>query len=123
MCCCRRRKPSAAGSIISSGPRSCARWIYRETVKPWLVADFLILSQKQPRSLVSMYTQINEVLDQLSETYGRRGPSQRLAREIFGTLQTAQANEVFQGGLHEFLSAFIEQNNDLGGAISQQYLQ
>ena len=98
-------------------------WVYRETVKPWLVADFLILSQKQPRSLVSMYTQINEVLDQLSETYGRRGPSQRLAREIFGTLQTAQANEVFQGGLHEFLSAFIEQNNDLGGAISQQYLQ
>ena len=98
-------------------------WVYRETVKPWLVADFLILSPKQPRSLVSMYTQINEVLDQVSETYGRRGLSQRLAREIFGTLQTAQANEVFQGGLHEFLSAFIDRNNDLGGAISQQYLQ
>ena len=98
-------------------------WVYRETVKPWLVADFLILSAKQPRSLVSTYTQINEVLDQLSDTYGRRGPSQRLAREIFGKLQTAQATEVFQGGLHEFLENFITENNALGVAITQQYLQ
>lgn len=98
-------------------------WVYRETVKPWLVADFLVLSPKQPRSLVSMYTRINETLDELAENYGRRGPSQRLAREVYATLQQARATEVFQGGLHEFLSAFIDRNNDLGAAISQQYLQ
>ena len=111
-------------SILRSvSAQTSFHWVYRETVKPWLVADFLILSDKQPRSLVSTYTAINSVLDQLSETYGRRGLSQRLAREIFGKLQTAQATEVFQGGLHEFLENFIEQNNALGVAISQQYLQ
>ena len=98
-------------------------WVYRETVKPWLVADFLILSEKQPRSLVSTYTQINNDLDQLSDQYGRRGPSQRLARQIIGSLQTAKANEVFQGGLHEFLSEFLDRNNELGWQINQQYLQ
>lgn len=111
-------------SILRSvSAQTSFHWVYRETVKPWLVADFLILSEKQPRSLVSTYTQINNVLDQLSDQYGRRGPSQRLARQIIGSLQTAQATELFQGGLHEFLSEFIDRNNELGWQISQQYLQ
>ncbi len=99
------------------------QWAYRETVKPWLVADFLILSQKQPRSLISSYMEINSVLDQLSETYGRRGASQRLARGTLAKLQNAERDSVFQGGLHEFLTAFLDDNNALGGAISEQYLQ
>jgi uncharacterized alpha-E superfamily protein len=98
-------------------------WTYRETVKPWLVADFLILSQKQPRSLVSSYVQINAVLDQLSEAYGRRGPSQRLARQTLGKLQNAEIETIFQGGLHEFLTEFIGENNALGQAVTEQYLQ
>ncbi|HRJ69034.1 MAG TPA: alpha-E domain-containing protein [Beijerinckiaceae bacterium] len=98
-------------------------WVYRETVKPWLVADFLILSRKQPRSLVSTYAEINRVLDQLSEGYGRRGPSQRLARHTFGKLQNAEIQAIFQGGLHEFLTEFTAENNALGQAINEQYLQ
>jgi uncharacterized alpha-E superfamily protein len=31
-------------------------------------------------------------------------------------------DSIFQSGLHEFLAEFIEDNNRLGGAISQQYL-
>jgi len=98
-------------------------WVYRESVKPWLVADFLILSRKQPRSLISTCIQINDVLDRLSETYGRRGTSQRLARQIYAILDGAEAEALFQGGLHEFLADFIARNNELGQAISQQYLQ
>jgi uncharacterized alpha-E superfamily protein len=30
--------------------------------------------------------------------------------------------EIFQTGLHEFIGAFIGDNNRLGGAITQQYL-
>ncbi|MCA0425350.1 MAG: alpha-E domain-containing protein [Proteobacteria bacterium] len=103
--------------------RTAFHWVYRETVKPWLVADFLVLSAQQPRSLLSMYTRLNEVLDELSENYGRRGPSQRLAREVLGNLQNSKPKELFQSGLHEFLSGFIDKNNELGAAISQQYLQ
>lgn len=98
-------------------------WVYRESVKPWLVADFLILSRKQPRSLISTCIQLNDVLDRLSETYGRRGSSQRLARQIYAILDSAQAEALFQSGLHEFLEDFISRNNELGQAISQQYLQ
>jgi hypothetical protein len=31
-------------------------------------------------------------------------------------------DEIFQGGLHEFIGDFISDNNRLGRAISEQYL-
>ncbi len=30
-------------------------WVYRETLKPWLIADLLILNESLPRSLASCY--------------------------------------------------------------------
>jgi uncharacterized alpha-E superfamily protein len=31
-------------------------------------------------------------------------------------------DEIFQSGLHEFISEFISDNNEFGGAITRQYL-
>jgi len=97
-------------------------WVYRKSVEPWLVADFLILRPEQPRSLVSCYIALNDYLNQIAETYGRQGPSQRTARATLALLTNAEIDKVFQSGLHEFLESFIEQNNKLGTAISKQYL-
>lgn len=97
-------------------------WVYRRSIQPWLVADFLILRPEQPRSLVSCYKALNEYLDQLGDAYGRQGPSQRVARATLAKLSQAEIETVFQSGLHEFLTEFITDNNALGGAISQQYL-
>ena len=97
-------------------------WVYRESVQPWLVADFLILRPEQPRSLISCYKELNEYLDQIAEAYGRQGPAQRRVRATLSQLSNAKIDDVFQSGLHEFLESFIAQNNELGQAISQQYL-
>lgn len=97
--------------------------IYRGGIKPWLVADFLILKPEQPRSLISSYESLNRVLDHLAEQYGRQGASQRLARETYAGLQNMEIDTLFQTGLHEFLAQFIDDNNRLGLAISEQYLQ
>jgi uncharacterized alpha-E superfamily protein len=97
-------------------------WVYRKSVEPWLVADFLILRPEQPRSLVSCYIALNDYLNQIAEAYGRQGPSQRTARATLALLTNAEIDKVFQSGLHEFLESFIEQNNKLGTAISKQYL-
>jgi uncharacterized alpha-E superfamily protein len=97
-------------------------WVYRENVQPWLVADFLILRHEQPRSLISCYSEINGQLDRLAETYGRQGPAQRSARAMLARLQNADIDSIFQGGLHEFLTEFLEENNKLGSAITEQYL-
>jgi len=97
--------------------------IYREGIKPWLVADFLILKLEQPRSLASSYENLNRVLDLLAERYGRQGASQRQARRIFADLQNQDFEKLFQTGLHEVLTAFLEENAKLGLAIEAQYLQ
>lgn len=97
-------------------------WVYRENVKPWLVADFLILRPEQPRSLISCYLALNDYLDQIAEAYGRQGPSQHIVRAMTARLQNTDMNQIFQSGMHEFLTDFIDENSRLGAAITQQYL-
>jgi uncharacterized alpha-E superfamily protein len=97
-------------------------WVYRQSLKPWLVADLLILNTEMPRSLASCSVSLVEHLDNIARAYGRQGPSQRLARGIRTRLQNSRMNEIFQSGLHEFINEFIVETNRLGSAITQQYL-
>jgi uncharacterized alpha-E superfamily protein len=97
-------------------------WVYRESLKPWLVADLLILKEEMPRSLASCYENIVTHLDKVASVYGRQGPSQRLARGVRTRLQNSRMDEIFQTGLHEFIQTFISDNNRIGTTISQQYL-
>ena len=57
-------------------------WVYRESLKPWLVADLLILNSQMPRSLASCYENLVRFADSIATTYGRQGPAQRQARTI-----------------------------------------
>ena len=97
-------------------------WVYRESVKPWLVADLLILNRQLPRSLANCYELLVRHLDLVADAYGRRGPSQRLASNMLAKLTGARIEGIFEAGLHEFINEFIEENNKLGMAIVEQYL-
>ena len=97
-------------------------WVYRRSVKPWLVADLLILNREMPRSLANCYEMLVRHLDLVADAYGRRGPSQRLASATSARLNGESIERIFASGLHEFISAFVEENNRLGEAIAAQYL-
>lgn len=97
-------------------------WVYRQNLKPWLVADLLILNSEMPRSIASCYENITRYLDLLARDYGRQGPSQRLSRSTASRLDSVTIDEIFRSGLHEFLSEIIDANNRLGGTITEQYL-
>jgi uncharacterized alpha-E superfamily protein len=97
-------------------------WVYRDSVKPWLVADLLVLNRQMPRSLSSCYEEAVRRLDQLATYYGRRGPAQRLASSRLAKLETHRIEDIFQSGLHEFISSFLRENAQLGVAITDQYL-
>ena len=97
-------------------------WVYRESLKPWLVADLLILNDQMPRSLASCYENLVRHLDLIARAYGRQGPAQRLARAIRTRIENSRIDEIFQTGLHEFIGEFIADNNRLGAAIADQYL-
>ncbi len=98
------------------------RWVYREEIKPWLVADLLLLNRELPRSVASSYEVIVAALDALVEQYGRSGPSQRLAADILRRLETSRMDDLFQSGLHEFIGEILADNTRLGRAVHDQYL-
>src|SRR5438034_10135826 len=70
-------------------------WVYRESLKPWLIADLLILNEQMPRSLASCYENLARNLDQMARAYGRQGPAQRQARAVRVRLQNRRLHWVF----------------------------
>lgn len=97
-------------------------WVYRDNLKPNLVAEFLILKAEMPRSLVSCYENVTLNLDSLSRDYGRQGASQRKARMLLSQLQDTTLPGLFAIGLKDFLERFILDNASLGNTIAEQYL-
>ena len=97
-------------------------WVYRDRVKPFFVADLLILKPEMPRSLIYCYENLDRSLDDLARTNGASGGAQRFARGMMQKLERSNMEDIFQGGLHEFVTDFIEDNGRLASAISEQYL-
>ncbi|ODN70665.1 alpha-E domain-containing protein [Methylobrevis pamukkalensis] len=97
-------------------------WVYRESLRPHLIADLMIMREEMPRSLASCYENIARFLDNLARDYGRHGKSQRSARKTLSRLQEADLSALTRSGLDGFLSEFIDENGRLGAAIGEQYL-
>lgn len=97
-------------------------WVYREQLKPWLVAEFLILREEMPRSLISCLGEVNGYLERLAEVYGSRKECHRAAGELYARLRYGRTDDIFGLGLHEYLTDFIERNNRLNDEIARAYL-
>jgi uncharacterized alpha-E superfamily protein len=111
-----------AAILRSVSALTAYHWVYRESVKPWLIADLLILKDELPRSLASCCGNLVQNLDLIARAYGRQGPAQRQARAIRTRLENSRMDEIFQRGLHEFIDEFISDNHKLGEAVTEQYL-
>ena len=97
-------------------------WVYRQALRPWLVADLLVLKREMPRSLISCYENVVLNLDRLARSHSKQGAAQREARGVLGRLENMTMDRMIQGGLHEFLEGFLDDNNRIGGVVAEQYL-
>jgi uncharacterized alpha-E superfamily protein len=64
--------------------------------------------------------ELTTILDQLSGEAGRE--CKRLAGEMHSSLHYGRIEDIFRGGLHEFLEAYLRHNNRLGLEIQRAYL-
>ena len=101
--------------------RNAYRLLYRDVLKPWLIADLLILRREMPRSLAASATETVALLNDLASNSGRQGEADRLARKRLSQFDTNNIESIFQSGLHEFLRRFIAENVALDQAIAQQF--
>ena len=94
--------------------------VFNDTIQPWRVAELLVLRKDMPRSLHACFTEITAILDNL--TAGRHIECKRVAGEINASLLYGRMDHIFQNGLHEFLTEFIERNHQLGAEIQRSFL-
>ncbi|WP_417519870.1 alpha-E domain-containing protein [Minwuia sp.] len=98
------------------------RRLFGEAVVPNRVAELLILRPEMPRSIRSCYDEIMRNLDMLSQDYGRRLPSQRIAGKLQSELKYGTVDEIFGYGLHEFLTRVVDRNIEVGAQIQRDFL-
>lgn len=97
------------------------RWVFKDSYKPWKIADYLMLNRQMPRSLRSCYDELNIALNDLGILYGQRHSCHATAAATRDLLIEGDIKRIFQTGLHEFVQDFIGRNNKLGNEISQAY--
>jgi uncharacterized alpha-E superfamily protein len=97
-------------------------WAYGGEVTPAKIAHFLILNPQCPRALVTCVQAINMHLDRLAKAYRRTTDAQAQARSVMAGIAEAKVEEIFDEGLHEFLTRFIEDIARIGGAVHDGYL-
>ena len=96
------------------------RKVYRDVIKPELVAELLILKADMPRSL---HASLNEVVNNLSLVASDpAAETQRRAGKLRADLQFGRIDEILATGLHAYLTQFLDRVNDLGAHISREFL-
>ncbi|MDN2568158.1 alpha-E domain-containing protein [Aquibium sp. A9E412] len=97
------------------------RWVYDAEYRPTSIAEYLILNRRMPRSLAFCYSAIGGSLRYLLEEYGERHTCQEIAEGMEQKLRARSIEEIFEDGLHEFLTEFIRDNNNLGAQVAHDY--
>jgi uncharacterized alpha-E superfamily protein len=96
------------------------RTIYRDQIYPINVAELLILDRRMPRSLAACLQEIDHALSLID---GHNDHAvKRLSAELQARLVHGDIEEIFQAGLHEYLTEFLCDINELGYRIQRAYL-
>ncbi|MCY1125788.1 alpha-E domain-containing protein [Frigidibacter sp. RF13] len=97
-------------------------WAYGGEITAAKVVHFLILNRRMPRSLYTSLTGAHENLSALAEEYDRRTPAQTRAATLMQDFSQLTVEEVFDEGLHEFLTRFVGEMAGLASLVQDQYL-
>ena len=95
--------------------------LYRGSPVARKVAELLLLRSELPRSLSSCLEELQDILAGLPGENGR--PAKRLAAELEARVRYTVIDEVFEQGLHNWITESIEQLQELGDAIRHAYLE
>ena len=96
------------------------RKVYRNVIRPELVAELLILRPDMPRSLAAC---VNELVANLKLVANQQsGETLRRAGRLQADLQYGRIDEILATGLHAYLTQFLARVGDLGGGISRDFL-
>ncbi|SDX43593.1 alpha-E domain-containing protein [Roseicitreum antarcticum] len=97
-------------------------WAYGGEVTAGKIAHFLILNQQCPRSLRTCIEGATTHLERLSRGYSKSTAAQTKVRKLYGELAELSVDDVFDEGLHDFLTRFIREVATVGAVVHEVYL-
>jgi uncharacterized alpha-E superfamily protein len=97
-------------------------WAYGGEVTAGKIAHFLILNPQCPRALITCVAGINNHLGRVAKLYGRETDAQARAGALMAELDGVNVDKIFDEGLHEFLTRFIEETASLAAVVRETYL-
>lgn len=97
------------------------RWLNAGVLEPKGIAEFLILDGRFPRSLAFCYNKLASNMAGLAYGYGETTPAHELLRQAQARLSQTGIAQIFEFGLHEFITAFINSNRQIADAIAADY--
>lgn len=96
-------------------------WLHGGEANPAQIAEFLILDQRMPRSLLFCCEQMFKNFQHLEADYGFRTPSIDAAASLLARLRAQTIQSIFSHGLHEFIGEFLRDNAQIGRQIEADY--
>lgn len=98
-------------------------WAYGEDVSAGRVAHFLIQNSESPRSLMTSVLEALSHLDALVRRYGEDVPhsARDRAQALADRLGSTDIEDIFDEGLHEFLSDFIREIGEIANCVQADY--
>jgi uncharacterized alpha-E superfamily protein len=109
-----------AGVLRSVSGFEVYRKTYREAITPERVAELLILRANMPRSLAACMSEIVGNLARVANP--QSAETLRRAGLLNAQLQFGRIEDIMSLGLHAYLTDFLGRINELGSAISQDFL-
>jgi len=97
------------------------RWLNAGMSDARSIAEFLILDERFPRSLVYCYTAMRQNLFHLAQIHGEERSAHEHMREADLKLKNLTVDAIFEQGLHEFLLEFMGRNQSLSASIAEDY--
>lgn len=108
--------------LRAMGAHRAFHWAYGGDVTASKIADFLILNPLSPRSLITCVSGMANHLARLAKTYKHEAEAQGVAQKMLSDLENETVERIFDEGLHEYLTRFIDQAAGLGQAIHDSYM-
>lgn len=97
-------------------------WAYGGDITAGKIAHFLVLNPQNPRSLITAVQACTDHLDRLARGYHSSTAVQSRSRSMLGELSEMNVEDIFEEGLHEFLTRFIREIGQLSHLVSEVYL-
>jgi uncharacterized alpha-E superfamily protein len=97
------------------------RWLNAGAIDPRGIAEFLILDQRFPRSLHFCVDKLRSNLFGLAHQYGHETSAHELVRGFSTRIHGSNIEQIFEDGLHEFITEFITCNRQVAQAIERDY--